>query len=147
MDDRRQRRRYALVAGVLGIPGAVCGGAGATLMLSGAWEGAFWPALVGLICWLALIAWVVLSWRYLRHGREGLRAGRWPVLDRVLWGLLTLGLVAAGCVLAVSGLMMLGALMQLQLFMLGGAAMLLLFGPALLWPGFLLVSHRHAPSE
>jgi hypothetical protein len=142
MDDRRQRRRYALVAGVLGIPGAVCGGAGATLMLGGAWEGTFWPALVGLICWLALIAWVVLSWRYLRHGREGLRTRRWPLWDRSLWALLTLGLIAGCCVAAVSALLMLGGLMGWESGMLVAGTFALLFGPALLWPAFMLVGLR-----
>lgn len=142
MDHRRQRRRYALVAGLLGVPGAVCGGAGAALLLSAAWEGALWPALIGLVSWLALIAWGVLSWRYLRHGRAGLRAGRWPFLDRTLWALLIVGLVAAGCVAALSGLLMLGGLLGWELGMLAAGAMSLLFGPALLWPAFMLVGLR-----
>ncbi|MCF7749449.1 hypothetical protein KQ945_01725 [Bacillus subtilis subsp. subtilis] len=142
MDDRRQRRRYALVAGVLGIPGAVCGGAGAALLLSAAWEGAVWPALVGLVSWLALIAWGMLSWRYLRQGRDGLRAGRWPLWDGTLWVLLIVGLVAACCVAALSGLLMLGGLLGWEPGMLAAGAMLLLFGPALMWPAFMLVGLR-----
>ncbi|MFN4161961.1 MAG: hypothetical protein ACK4FW_08290 [Stenotrophomonas sp.] len=143
MDDRRQRRRYALVAGVLGVPGAACAGAGATLLVAtAAWEGARWPALLGLACWLALIAWAVLSWRYLRRGREGLRAGRWPFWDRSLWALLILGLIAAGCMLAMSGLLVLGGLMNGEPGMMATGALLLLFGPALMWPVTLLLQAR-----
>lgn len=143
MDEGRRRRRYALVAGLLGVPGAGCAGAGATLLVgTAAWEGARWPALLGLACWLALIAWAVLSWRYLRRGREGLRAGRWLFWDRSLWALLILGLIAAGCMLAMSGLLVLGGLMNREPGMIATGAILLLFGPALMWPVTLLLQAR-----